>query len=235
MLMTRNVVRLPFVDDKGVRFLTRIRWLSTATVRLQNCGGYIQLRGHNFSSSISVRNLGRKAKGRAGYNRSRDRVDHDTGHITYATTLPEQQKSEERTISLLYYPASNSLTLFLSLSRSYLQTISSHLYIRTVKKLAKKPRPPLILCKKTNGIKCWLHQFIFNFALHTLLSFATILITFISAYFYFFVTFSSIHGGSLVQGLEIVTNVRVRVCVLHLSNRQTLPIYIYVYIDILCI
>lgn len=152
--MTRNVVRLPFVDHNA-RFLTRIRWLSTATVSLQNCGDYLQLRGHNFSSSISVRNLRRKAKGRTGYGRSRDRVDpqHPSLYVYEDPTETAKPERKERIISLLCYPASNSLTLSLSL----LQAISSHLYTRTVKKLAKKPRTSLVLCKKTNGIKCLLH------------------------------------------------------------------------------
>lgn len=120
MLMTRNVVRLPFVDHNA-RFLTRIRWLSTATVSLQNCGDYLQLRGHNFSSSISMRNLRRKAKGRTGYGRSRDRVDpqHPSLYVYEDPTETAKPERKERIISLLCYPASNSLTLSLSLSHSY--------------------------------------------------------------------------------------------------------------------
>lgn len=93
--MTRNVVRLPFVDHNA-RFPTRIRWLSTATVSLQNCGDYIQLRGHNFSSSISMRNLRRKAKGRTGYDRSRDRVDPQHPSLYVYKDPTETENSKEK-------------------------------------------------------------------------------------------------------------------------------------------
>lgn len=93
---------------------------------------------------------------------------HNTRHFTYTRTLPKQKTRKKRKNNKPFVLPCLKFSHSLSLSLSLLQLISSHLYIITVKKLAKKPRPPLVLCKKTNGIKCWLHQFIFNFALHTL-------------------------------------------------------------------
>lgn len=237
MLIIRNVVRLHFVDHERKRtLLTRIRRSCTATATLRSCSRRTDSVGREIHQlRIALQTAQTRSEGPHWlYNKrgpGRESVRHN--HLFGVLQGPHRKKryfiQKAKKEEWEVFPCTLA-SPFLSSSSMFL--LKGH----EKKRRVSRQKLPFTLCKE--GVKCWLHQFIFPavWLTHTLLSLASILITSNSSYFYF-LWLLVVYTVTSVREVEIVTIVWVWTylyCMCRTDSPYTVHVS-YVYQCVACV